>query len=281
MIRLEDRQVLVDLATTARELGREFYVIGAGARLLVHDWPHDVEGGRETTDWDIAVCVPGWRDYESLKAHLTDGEPPAFSPAAAEHRLIHRSGRRLDLVPFGGVEDEERRITYPRDGTRHSTYGLRECRRHCTQVTIASGVEVSVVTTPALVVLKAEAFLDRRIEGATHDLQDIDFLLRTYAATVPEKEVFDRAGDALVDDRIEYEDVGAFLLGQRLAEEMEAETLRPVHQVLLETDDEGAAVLDPLVRHALFEEEQIRERRAVLRRFAALKAGLESVPTPG
>ena len=57
MINERDKAVLRDLSCIADKEDIEFFVIGAGARFLVYDWPYRLTGGRGTTDWDIAVRV--------------------------------------------------------------------------------------------------------------------------------------------------------------------------------------------------------------------------------
>jgi predicted nucleotidyltransferase len=117
MINERDKAVLCDLSCIADKEGIEFFVIGAGARFLAYDWPRRIEGGRGTTDWDIAVRVSSWGDFERLKDALTSSEAQ-FETTAAEHRLRHVRGRSLDVVPFGGVEAPDRTVTYPHGETR-------------------------------------------------------------------------------------------------------------------------------------------------------------------
>jgi predicted nucleotidyltransferase len=83
MLSDEDKVVLRDLAIRARAAQVGFFVIGAGARLLAYDWPLQVIGGRATTDWDIAVRVASWDEFERLKDALT-AEGTAFRRTQAD-----------------------------------------------------------------------------------------------------------------------------------------------------------------------------------------------------
>lgn len=71
MLSERDKTVLRDVARIAGSQDVAFYVIGAGARLLVYDWPNELIAGRGTTDWDIAVRVSSWVEYERLSRALT------------------------------------------------------------------------------------------------------------------------------------------------------------------------------------------------------------------
>ena len=73
MIRERDKSVLRDVARIAESEDVTFFVIGAGARFLVYDWPNDLTGGRGTTDWDIAARVSSWEVYDRLRCALTCG----------------------------------------------------------------------------------------------------------------------------------------------------------------------------------------------------------------
>lgn len=177
MLSERDKTVLRDVARIAGSQDVAFYVIGAGARLLVYDWPNELIAGRGTTDWDIAVRVSSWVEYERLSRALT-AEGASFKATSAEHRLVHADGRCLDLVPFGGVEGAGRIVTYPARGTTHSVLGLSECEACCVEVDIGEGVVVRAVEPPGLILLKARTYLDRR-PAIQHDIRDLDYVVRT------------------------------------------------------------------------------------------------------
>lgn len=267
-----DKTVLRDVARIARDEGLEFFVIGTGARFLVHDWPHAIPGGRGTTDWDIAVRAATWDDYQQLRSALTAGGAP-FRSTSVEHRLAHDAGRRLDFVPFGGVESLDRTVTYPKGETSHSVVGLSECEACCVEVDLGDEISVRVVGAPGLTLLKAQAYLDRR-PTQTHDVRDLDFMVRTYAEALGDPVVFDRAADVLQDDVVEYEHVGAYLLALDIRElGVGNEAVRSLHALLPELTDEASRAVDDLLvgRGA----PQARARRTVVQRYAAFAIGFD------
>lgn len=266
----EDKVVLRDLAKIAASVGIDFFVIGAGARFLLYDWPKKLAGGRGTTDWDIAVRVASWSEFERLKAALTG--TGRFNQAAAEHRLEHVEGRRLDVVPFGGVESPDRMVAYPKGETTHSVLGLDECDARCEVVDLGEGVSVRAVVPPGLVVLKAQAYLERR-PYKTHDVRDLNFVVETYLETLDDEVVFERAAEVLQDEKVLYEDAGAYILALDVVQlGLSNEVIEPLRRLVEELLDEASkAVDDVLVRDT---EQQAQQRAEITRRYSAFRLGL-------
>ncbi len=179
----------------------------------------------------------------------------------------------MDVVPFGGVEAEDRTVTYPSGGNIHSVLGFRECEEHCVTVDVGDGLSVRAVTTPGLVVLKAHAYLDRR-PALTHDLQDIDFIARTYEDACEGSSVFDLAAEVLQDERVTYEHVGAYLLGLAIAKFRFADAvLAPLCTLLKELGDPMSVAVDDVqdpARRGL-----VRDRETIVLRYAAMRLGLK------
>jgi predicted nucleotidyltransferase len=266
-----DKAVLRDLARIAWREGLRFFVIGAGARFLVHDWPHAITGGRGTTDWDIAVRVATWTEYEQLRSVLTRLDAP-FRPTMSEHKFVHVQGRQLDVVPFGGVETEDRTVVYPTSGSTLSVLGFRECEEHCVPVDVGDGLRVNAVGSTGLVLLKAQTYLDRR-PALTYDIQDIDFIVRTYGETLGDRSVFERASDVLQEERVAYEHVGAYLLGRDIAEiGFGNAAVAPLRTLLAElSDPKSRAADDVQVSKGRGLEP---DRTTILLRYEAFRLGL-------
>lgn len=271
MISERDKAVLCDLARMASKEGIEFFVIGAGARFLVHDWPLRLAGGRGTTDWDIAVRVSSWDQFERLRYALTSNEAH-FVADGPEHRFTHIDGRRLDVVPFGGVEAPDRTVTYPHGETTHSVLGLSECEACCTDVEVGGGASVRVVAIPGLVLLKAQTYLDRR-SRMTHDVQDLDFMVETYRDTLGDAAVFERAADVLQAEVVVYEDVGAYLLAMDVrALGVAPQATEALKRLVIELTDPSSTAVDDVLRRA--GDDQAQRREAIARRYSAFRLGI-------
>ncbi|MCB9916639.1 MAG: hypothetical protein H6828_16050 [Planctomycetes bacterium] len=125
-----------DLARAALERGLEPCLIGAGALVLGRDQRWSARLTRATLDWDFAVRVASWEEFDELVGALT-GPGGGFSRAPEPHRLLHEQGGRLDLVPYGGNER-------PRDDrvaarVRMQTLGLETL--DAARATVALGVQ--------------------------------------------------------------------------------------------------------------------------------------------
>jgi predicted nucleotidyltransferase len=87
---------------------------------------HGIRVDRVTTDTDLGLEVADWAEFSHIReALLRSGH---FLPdRRVEHKLIHRSGRALDVVPFGNIEDRRGAISWPPSGAlTMSVVGDRE-----------------------------------------------------------------------------------------------------------------------------------------------------------
>ena len=84
-------------------------------------------------------------------------------PGPATHRLRHRKGLALDIVPFGGVERPDRTIAWPPEQSEiFNCFGMREALAASDWVKLPGPVTVRVPSIPALVILKIAAWRDRK-----------------------------------------------------------------------------------------------------------------------
>ncbi len=150
--------------------------------------------------------------------------------------------------------------------------GFRECEACCVPVDVGGGSIVDVVVPAGLVLLKAKAYLDRR-PAMTHDVQDIDFIARTYRDALGDSAVFERAAAVLQDERVSYEHVGAYLLGRDIAARGFGDAAMTAPRALL------AELMDPMSRAV----DDVRassgwgldqDRRTIVLRYVALRLGL-------
>ena len=85
--------VVTDLERGLRELGIPFGIVGA----LVPELLLDARPARMTNDADVTVVVQSLADFETLKDRLADF---GFTRTRLPHRMQHRSGGLVDLLPF-------------------------------------------------------------------------------------------------------------------------------------------------------------------------------------
>jgi predicted nucleotidyltransferase len=97
----------------------DFFLIGALARDVLLEHIYGTEVPLTTGDVDVAVAVEGWQAYEDLRRALA--EEHGFERGPEKQRLRSPEGTPLDLVPFGGVEEEGGKARFPPEGSPELT----------------------------------------------------------------------------------------------------------------------------------------------------------------
>ena len=93
----------------------DILLVGAMARDLLLFYAHEIKATRATEDIDFAFALASWSHFEELRASLLSSE--LFRPhPRGLHKLSHRSGVEVDLIPFGGLENADGTISWPPHG---------------------------------------------------------------------------------------------------------------------------------------------------------------------
>ncbi|MDD3926724.1 MAG: hypothetical protein PHT33_08710 [bacterium] len=269
MISHNEESVLADLATELARLNIPMAVIGAGARLLMFDWKYNLTQ-RTTTDWDFAVKIDSWNDYSSLRRALL--ETTFFRETSVSHRLLHKSGVKVDIIPFGGLEKEDHIIVWP-DGIHMSVAGFAEAFDNVEQCQLLSSVKVSVVSIPALLVLKLFAFKER---VHLDDLKDVAFILRNYFKYVGEERIFDELYNELADGLL-YECAGPFLLGKDVGRLCSLETLSRIISIVKELSDPFSREIETLLEVVSDSTQEYQKRQELSLMFSSFADGMRFI----
>jgi predicted nucleotidyltransferase len=239
-----DLNWLADVLGDARQAApsADWLLVGAMARDLWLSYAHGIRIDRETTDVDLAVGVAGWENFHATQEQLLGGGQ--FVSVGALQRLRHRSGRLLDLVPFGGIEDSERRIAWPPSGDmRMNVMGCREARASAAVLRLRTGVESQVITLPGLIVLKFFAFADRALTQPRKDAYDLHLVLSHYLEAGNESRLYDEHADLLEMDRFDFTVAGAAVAGRDVRRLLVAHSATP-DQVIAAIDETLATELN-------------------------------------
>ena len=202
--------VLADIGDAAPEAN--FLIVGAMARDLLLHYGHGVPITRATTDIDLGVAVGSWDEFRELRDaclesdHFTSGKP-------GSHRLIHRSGVPIDLIPFGGVEREDGTIEWPEDNAVMGVLGYREARATATQILLPDKMPVSTVCLPMLVILKLMAWSERHTYTPRKDASDLFLVLAHYLNDENTARLYEVGAHLLEREEFDYEVAGAWLAG--------------------------------------------------------------------
>ena len=97
--------LFTSVSETAGSLGIAFFVVGATARDMILELGHGRPSRRATLDRDFGVRVESWAEFGKLKESLlTSG---LFEETRDVQRLRFQGGLDVDIVPFGGVADNQ------------------------------------------------------------------------------------------------------------------------------------------------------------------------------
>ena len=202
--------VLADVGDSAPDC--DFLIVGAMARDVLLHYGHGVPITRATTDIDLGVAVGSWDEFSKLREaclesdHFTSGKP-------GSHRLIHRSGVPIDLIPFGGVEREDGTIEWPEDNAVMGVLGYREARATAMQVLLPDKMPVATVCLPMLAILKLMAWSERHTYTPRKDASDLFLVLGNYLNDENTARLYEVGAHLLEREDFDYEVAGAWLAG--------------------------------------------------------------------
>ena len=216
----------------ARRHETNYFLAGATAREVILRHVFGRPAGRRTLDIDFGIAVRDWEHFQTLKSALV--EQAGFTVHAHAHqRLIYPTTPAVivDLIPFGGVEREDRTIAWPpEEDFVMRVAGFSDGMESSVPVRLADDLVVRVVSLPALLVLKLFAWLDRKHEK--RDAPDIHTLLKDYGDAGNEDRLYGEALNILEAEGHDVEIAGARLLGGDAAAVISADTRARVTDIL-------------------------------------------------
>ena len=217
---LSNRQELTWLSGVLRDVhqaGPQFkpLVVGATARDLLLHYVHAVPIARATSDVDLAFAVPDWAVFDALRfALIASG---AFVADRAHHRVLHRGGTPIDLIPFGGVEARDGAITWPADNSVMKVLGYREALASAVELMLPGSQRVFTVYLPMLAILKLIAWAERHVSAPRKDARDFFLIVNNYLNKDNTVRLYDEAAHLLEVDDFDYQVAGGWLAGHDAA----------------------------------------------------------------
>ncbi|MCW5623509.1 MAG: nucleotidyl transferase AbiEii/AbiGii toxin family protein [Burkholderiales bacterium] len=206
----------------ADRFGFPTLIVGAFARDLHLLYRLGIDTQRKTEDVDIALAIPDWRVFDELQKSLI-GAGFSAAPATAPYRLRHPNGLPVDLIPFGGIETEARRIEWPPDRTIvMETFGFRESVDDAHSVLLPGNVNARVVSLPGLALLKLICWQERHYLAPRKDGRDFDLIVRNYLDGDNRDRLLTRFVTWTEAADFDYETAGARLLGHDIGALLDA-----------------------------------------------------------
>lgn len=237
--------IVAAVGAVATPLGIESLVTGAFARDLHLLYGHGIAPRRETEDLDLALAVPDWDAYATLRASLVATGEFSEVPGAAAHRLRFRGVLPVDLVAFGPVESPDRTIAWPpRGAVVMNVFGYREALASASNVLLPGDTPAKVVSLPALVLLKLVCWRDRQYASPGKDAHDIALVQRHYLDAGNAERLFAEFADWTSADDFDHELAGARLLGVDMRPMLDESGVHRIGMLLSEqTDPNSPGVL--------------------------------------
>lgn len=171
--------ILSALERGFKRFGIDYYLVGAVSRNAWLSGIHGIQPKRQTGDVDFGVFINKAGEYEALKEYLveTEGFRPWHENAFV---LIWKDGTEIDLLPFGAIEDNERKVTVHGTGyTSVHVDGFREVyAQGLPEIELEEKYQFKLATLPGIVLLKLIAWdADRKCAVM------ISWILRRYSIT--------------------------------------------------------------------------------------------------
>jgi predicted nucleotidyltransferase len=192
----------------------DFLIIGALARNLFLQNKPNIPLPRWTYDVDVACLVENWEEYDTLVNCLIETGCFARSPDY-NHRLL-LDNTPLDLIPFGGIEDEAGEIAWPPDfDEKMSVMGFKTALNSALKIKVDK-LTVKVINPPLFAILKLTSYIAD--PSRTKDLEDFYFITNNYFEIIDaDTIIYDSNGtdaDILLQDNFDYTQAGAELIGR-------------------------------------------------------------------
>jgi len=210
-------EILAAVHAITQELGCDYLLVGATARDMLMTHVFGLDTRRATHDVDFAIALESWDQFQALKTALVASG--TFTPAADKvHLLLYKPAEYgkafpLDLIPFGGIEQEAHRIAWPPGmNVVMNVTGYAEALASALDVDTGNGLVIRVVSIPALAALKLLAWNERGLQD-NKDAQDLLFLLQHYHEAGNGDRMYEEAYGLLEAAGFDVRLAGATLLG--------------------------------------------------------------------
>jgi predicted nucleotidyltransferase len=224
------------VAQTANSLGLQYFLAGATARDLVLENIFGRPPGKLTRDLDFGFVLSDWKQFENLKAALIS--TGRFKSDRAIQRVLYQHSAgiavRVDLIPFGGVQEGSQISWPPHNNFVMNVAGFREALESAIHVQVDRDLVVPVASLPGLIILKLFAWADRKHEK--RDAPDILKILIDYADAGNEDRLY--ADDLPILEAAEFDVpiAGARLLGKDARHIASQETSEAIAKMLADPD---------------------------------------------
>jgi predicted nucleotidyltransferase len=260
------------LKKVADSLSISFFVVGAAARDFILKHEHGIEPRRKTGDIDLGVEVASWEQFKTLFEELiSTGQ---FSPTSERQRL-RRGTVLIDILPFGLITDEGKKISWPPEHEIiMSMVGYEEAYEHSITVRVSSDpdLDIKLASLPGLAIMKLvswkEKYPDRK-----RDAEDLLLIMNKYEEAGNSDRLYGEDLPLLQEEGFDTRLAGTRLLGRDMAKISDQETFQIIKRILdAETEEMGRyKLVRDMIREAGIPDLRFDE---ILAQLGKLKQGL-------
>jgi len=254
-------EVIQLVQQAAHAQGIEFVMVGATARVIVLQSVFGLNPGRHTVDLDFGFAVETWEQFVALKSALVaTGHSHPINRVS--QRLLYQDGLPVDLIPFGGVE-ENGEIAWPpsRDEVLNVS-GFKDALASAIRVQVDADLVVPVVSLAGLAVLKLMAWAARKHE-TNKDADDLRRLLKDYGNAGNADRLYGEELNVLEVAKFDFDIAGARLLGRDVARIVSPETGRRITSIM-ESSEQLNHLLTQMLQTSIVLDEQAPKQCAEL-----------------
>lgn len=224
------------LKRVADALGIPFFVVGASARDILLKHCYGIDSPRATRDVDLGVRVADWEKYNRLTdALISTGK---FAATRERQRFCFDTVL-IDIVPFGAIANEHKRISWPPDHEIFmSLFAFEESYEYAVTVRLSSDPELDIrlPTLPGLALMKIISWEERYPERAK-DAEDLSLIMNSYEDAGNFERLYDQEQNLLQAEGFDTRLAGIRLLGRDMAKMADHGTAEVVCRILCNEKD--------------------------------------------
>ena len=117
-----------------KEVGQDFFVIGATARDILIRQLVGISSGRKTRDLDLAIAIPNWKAFDDITQTLLSH---GFTKEEKMYQRFYYGAYEMDVVPYGDITKEDGYIYWPpEEDIAMSVKGFEEVLKDAITVSI-------------------------------------------------------------------------------------------------------------------------------------------------
>lgn len=256
--------------------GISFFIVGASARDFILKHCYGIEPPRMTTDIDLGVEVSGWEQFNELTHALK--ATGRFLHDERQRQRYHFDSVLIDIMPFGPITDENRRIAWPPEHEIiMSMVGFKEAYEYSITVRLSSTPELDIKlpALPGLALMKIVSWREKYPER-TKDAEDLLLIMHKYEDAGNFDRLYDKEQDLLQEERFDTRNAAIRLLGRDMAKIADSATLSIVKAILDGETSERSQyrLVTDMVKGSLSYEDRFED---TLQNIMKLKTGLSEI----